>query len=368
MSSITIIIGSGPHQRTFQFEEGTPIYRPLTLVIEQLNPFLPPRLAAEGYDIRVLSTETLNGEIVGGIRISKLLDEGQVDIKLLDQQGQQLGVDRELLDRVILVPFGDEPLERSIVYSAKDALPETVQGTPMERDRNDAVQGKTDGNMMEPIPGHWRASGIKIKVWEEALKKAREHAQAHPHREVGGVCIGKWAWGKKSKRWIVEITDTLIAEHTVNRGASITFTPDTWSVANRIIDRDYAGSEECMVGWYHTHPGYGIFLSSHDLFVHEHFFTQPWHIALVIDPLRNQEGFFVWGGNPKVVKRYPDDQLENLPGSYQRPAAIREKPSPKKTEEQPVKAAQVQESKATLPQGSMDEEANEVDRSMEQAF
>ena len=52
-----------------------------------------------------------------------------------------------------------------------------------------------------------------------------------------------------------------------------------------------------IVGWYHSHPGFGIFLSEHDRFIHRHFFGEPGQIALVIDPLAHVEGLFAWVGH-----------------------------------------------------------------------
>lgn len=164
------------------------------------------------------------------------------------------------------------------------------------------------------------APKVRVIVWEEALKKAQSHARCCPRTEVGGICMGIPKRDKETGDWTVELTDTFIGEHTVNRGASITFTPDTWSAAHRVIDKDYADTDERMIGWYHTHPSYGIFLSSFDLFIHENFFTEPWHIALVIDPNYDEWGVFVWAGHGKdrSVTRCEGECLELRKGAYPR--------------------------------------------------
>ena len=76
------------------------------------------------------------------------------------------------------------------------------------------------------------------------------------------------------------------------------FTHATWAAMTRRAEEDYPG--ELVVGWQHTHPGLGVFLSAYDLFIHRHFFSQPWQIALVVDPRARQCGFFQWLGG-KVV-------------------------------------------------------------------
>ena len=57
-----------------------------------------------------------------------------------------------------------------------------------------------------------------------------------------------------------------------------------------------------MVGWYHTHPDWSVFLSGMDMFICDHFFNRPLDVALVIDPCRQDRGFFQWTGDadPRV--------------------------------------------------------------------
>lgn len=53
------------------------------------------------------------------------------------------------------------------------------------------------------------------------------------------------------------------------------------------------GARNSLVGWYHSHPGFGVFLSPRDLKTHSTFTDAfPLSIALVIDPVRGEEGFF----------------------------------------------------------------------------
>ena len=58
-----------------------------------------------------------------------------------------------------------------------------------------------------------------------------------------------------------------------------------------------------IVGWYHSHPGFGLFLSEYDSFIQENFFIDPNHVALVVDPLEGSLGWFVVR-NGKVVELF----------------------------------------------------------------
>ena len=54
-----------------------------------------------------------------------------------------------------------------------------------------------------------------------------------------------------------------------------------------------------IVGWYHSHPGYGIFMSETDLATHGKLLQfSPFVIALVVDPEINQFG--MWALEPEV--------------------------------------------------------------------
>jgi proteasome lid subunit RPN8/RPN11 len=57
------------------------------------------------------------------------------------------------------------------------------------------------------------------------------------------------------------------------------------------MDEHYPDKQ--IVGWYHTHPGMGVFLSPYDTWLHHHFFPEPWQVALVIDPHSATGGFFI---------------------------------------------------------------------------
>jgi hypothetical protein len=50
------------------------------------------------------------------------------------------------------------------------------------------------------------------------------------------------------------------------------------------------------MGWYHSHPGFGVFLSDHDTFIHKNFFSSALQVAWVYDPHSDEEGCFGWSG------------------------------------------------------------------------
>lgn len=133
----------------------------------------------------------------------------------------------------------------------------------------------------------------------EVLAAIRAHAAEDLNTELGGVLIGNAAEGPEGT--LVLIEGSIRALHTDATRGSITFTHETWNAINEAKDRDFP--ERRIVGWYHTHPGFGLFLSGFDLFIQRNFFDLPWQVAVVVDPRANTAGVFVWQGGEIVGPR-----------------------------------------------------------------
>ena len=85
----------------------------------------------------------------------------------------------------------------------------------------------------------------------------------------------------KGVNW-VDIVGYVKAQHYENTAASFKFTHDSRSAISREVESKWG--DRIKVGWHHTHPGYGIFLSGYDQFIHNNFFNVPGMFALVVDP------------------------------------------------------------------------------------
>lgn len=120
----------------------------------------------------------------------------------------------------------------------------------------------------------------------EVVRKIRQHARSSSSTEICGVLIGQ----DKDNR--IEVKASIQGENAEQAGAHVTFTQDTWEHIYAVKDKKFPN--ERIVGWYHSHPGFGIFLSEHDLFIHKNFFSSPGQVAWVYDPHSDEEGCFGW--------------------------------------------------------------------------
>lgn len=123
-------------------------------------------------------------------------------------------------------------------------------------------------------------------VHDTVLRHAAETVEV----ELCGVLLG--ALKRDRQGPYLAITGSIRGEFAQNDGAQVKFTHQTWDHIHKVKEERYP--KESIVGWYHTHPGFGIFLSSMDTFIHEYFFNTAGQVALVVDPRSGEEGVFVW--------------------------------------------------------------------------
>jgi proteasome lid subunit RPN8/RPN11 len=116
-------------------------------------------------------------------------------------------------------------------------------------------------------------------------------------REHGGILLGQ-VFRDPGGRYFVVVRATVLAPKTEGSPVHLQFTEDSWSSMWTEMGKF---SELMLVGWYHTHPGLGVFLSGTDRRTQALYFAQPWHVAIVIDPVKDEIGFF-WGRDGRKAR------------------------------------------------------------------
>ncbi len=132
--------------------------------------------------------------------------------------------------------------------------------------------------------------GFRVFISEDAFDRAVERGSADTTREIGGVLVGVLRRDQAGP--YVRVDTTIDALHAEEKGAELTFTHATWDHIHEQMDAVHA--DKRVLGWYHTHPGFGVFLSDRDTFIHASFFDLPFQIALVYDPKSREHGVFTW--------------------------------------------------------------------------
>jgi len=139
------------------------------------------------------------------------------------------------------------------------------------------------------------ATDCDIVLTQSAYARINHHLATDTRREHGGLLLGYIAKSSNMTPATVIIVGSLPAEFTHGTPTSLTFTEESWLKFEEQTDAlKRLGLPFERLGWYHSHPGLGIFLSHWDLDVCTNF-TRVHHVALVVDPIRGRGGFFPRG-------------------------------------------------------------------------
>jgi len=119
------------------------------------------------------------------------------------------------------------------------------------------------------------------KVAATALIKMAIHAHSGGNIEVMGLMLGK----VQGDTMIIQDSFALPVEGTETR---VNATADAYEYMSRVMQlKTMVERQEMVIGWYHSHPGYGCWLSGIDVStqkLHQNY-EEPF-VAVVVDPIR----------------------------------------------------------------------------------
>ena len=108
-----------------------------------------------------------------------------------------------------------------------------------------------------------RRKGFNVVIRRTALQAIHAHGRTDTSVEICGVLVGKLHSDYDGIYLL--ISAHIAGAKAASRETQVTFTADTWNDVQQRMETDFVGQK--VVGWYHTHPGFGVFLSGMD-FVH----------------------------------------------------------------------------------------------------
>ncbi|MEM2895970.1 MAG: hypothetical protein QW265_00390 [Candidatus Bathyarchaeia archaeon] len=164
-----------------------------------------------------------------------------------------------------------------------------------------------------------------LSISTKALKKAIEHAKANLEKQALGFLIGRM----EGYTLVVEdaITDEVESSKTSSRMSPVSIA----KIANEIIHQKIPGN---IVGWYHSHPGYDVYMSKIDAETQSKLQQfSPYIVALVIDPSSDKKRFFTLDPKTKSLVTISDDYIhyfnsegEAIPPKFEEPPKIQALP------------------------------------------
>jgi proteasome lid subunit RPN8/RPN11 len=138
---------------------------------------------------------------------------------------------------------------------------------------------------------HRKADSTVVLVSDAVMAEIFWQLKSKGDVETGGMLVGNAFVDSDTPLHVVAVRRGLLGDNGEGTPVSFKFTSDSWqSINSKLLG--LPAEERNIVGWYHSHPGLGVFLSARDRFTQRSFFANPWQIALVVDPNRNTFGFF----------------------------------------------------------------------------
>lgn len=121
--------------------------------------------------------------------------------------------------------------------------------------------------------------------------------------EIGGILMGRAFYAESVKTYRVLVEEFVPIEPEYHNNYQLEFSAHSLAKDLGKIQDDF--SALLVVGWFHTHPGHGLFLSNQDLRIHDSFFREQYQFAMEIDSLseRLDTGFFTRRFNGQVNNR-----------------------------------------------------------------
>jgi proteasome lid subunit RPN8/RPN11 len=179
-------------------------------------------------------------------------------------------------------------LEPADAEAAEEEEPDFELEVELVEEELPAGEDPASRENMELLPLGSPLSAPRWIVGFSCLKQILAHGERHACMEVGGVLLGD-IWRCEAGR-VTEVREALPAMHTEAGMGHVTFSHETWAEIYDYLEHWAEGLK--IVGWYHSHPGFGAFFSGQDRFIQKNFFSSPGQVGIVVDPHRKELAAF----------------------------------------------------------------------------
>ena len=129
-------------------------------------------------------------------------------------------------------------------------------------------------------------------LYESAWEEIKSHIDWELKRntnEQGGLMLGRVFKQPEPGYVYGVVTKTIPGNLAISNDRFMVLSAEAWKEMLSEYDKSIQTSKEGLevIGWYHTHPNkLDVFFSDTDLETQQRFFSQPWHLATVVNPHR----------------------------------------------------------------------------------
>ncbi len=130
-----------------------------------------------------------------------------------------------------------------------------------------------------------------IYILKSAYDQMREQINTNPNIETGGVLVGYPFKEVNRDTEFVIITSVIEQKGEKSNAYHFKVLPEEIIRSRKLLDEIHPGL--LFAGWYHSHPGHGVFLSSQDKEIVRSIYDSSWQLSIVFDSISGKEGFFI---------------------------------------------------------------------------
>ena len=145
------------------------------------------------------------------------------------------------------------------------------------------------GTRWIPRGGRAAIRGVPaVQMRQSAILALHTHLLGDLENERGGFLVGRLgaAFGDHRR---VRVDAYVPALSAAGSPTSLVIPPADFFAVHAALDR---APGALIVGWAHSHPGLGVFLSHYDRFLWDSFFAEKHQVAVVVDPVNGQGAVF----------------------------------------------------------------------------
>ncbi|HFC12744.1 MAG TPA: hypothetical protein ENJ56_07860, partial [Anaerolineae bacterium] len=168
------------------------------------------------------------------------------DIPVVEDEVEEVVADSaEDEDEIEFVPIEELPPPEIKIAAAEQIHAERVNESAKIATQDPNPDTRTAGIL--PDGNYPPYNAVAVWLDETPLRLMQGHARSSLRREVAGVMIGPRPEKQPDGRYVVHVTDMIIAKYTKMSGASVTYTPESWRYLNDKLAEMYPDGDHVMV-------------------------------------------------------------------------------------------------------------------------
>ncbi len=195
-----------------------------------------------------------------------------------------------------------------------------VQDPPTQQTTSASYANSIDMNVLweSTLVSSLKLSDEFVHNLNEYINKKSRHDETKMIHEIGGFILGTFS--KINENAYTITLDKLVEIEGGDQSSqySLEFDSRAWAALDEAMNDNGENSGYSLIGWFHTHPGHGVFLSRPDINISENFFDKPYQIALEIDNIISENnlgmevGIFsqkelgVYNNTKDLIGKWPD--------------------------------------------------------------